>query len=621
MIFNAGKADVIVVGAGHAGIEAALSCARLGMNTICFTTTLDFVGNMPCNPAIGGTGKGQLVREIDALGGEMGNAADACCIQYRILNKGKGPAVYSLRAQADRGLYTKHMKCLMENTKGLFVKQAECTEILCENGCVTGVLTKGGGKYTARAVILCCGTFLNGKTFVGDSIRQSGPDGVFAATELTESMKRLNMPIRRFKTGTPPRIDGKSVDFSSCEIQKGDEDIVPFSFSTSHSLENSAVCYLTYTNERTHEVIRGALDRSPLYGGQIEGTGPRYCPSIEDKVVRFKDKARHQLFLEPCGLDTREIYLGGLSTSLPEDVQMDMIHTIKGLENAVIMRPGYAIEYDCLDPTCLNAAMGVKDIGGLYCAGQLCSTSGYEEAAAQGLIAGINAARYVKGQKPFTLDRSDGYIGTLIDDIVIKGTNEPYRMMTSRSEYRLWHRQDNADFRLMPKGFEAELISKERLEQMEREYALVNEHIELLKKTYISPERANERLSLCSSPHVSSGVSLYDLLKRPEMAYEDVAVFLQEPQKTRKIIEQIEINIKYEGYLKRQEKELKDRQRWDDYELPCDIDYNKIELLRIEARQKLGKIMPKSLGQAGRISGVSPADISALILYLGKEKI
>lgn len=619
MRFEVSTADVIVVGAGHAGIEAALSSARLGMKTICFTTTLDFVGNMPCNPAIGGTGKGQLVRELDALGGEMGKAADASCIQYRMLNKGKGPAVYSLRAQADRVRYTVHMKKILENTDNLTLKQAEAIEILVENGEVQGVVTQGGGVYRAKAVILCCGTFLRGKTFVGDTIRESGPDGVFAANALTESLKNLGLPLRRFKTGTPARIDRKTIDFSRLEMQKGDTDIVPFSFFTDHELYNEAVCYVTYTNETTHQIIRDSLERSPLYGGDIEGTGPRYCPSIEDKVVRFAEKPRHQLFLEPCGLDTNEIYLGGLSTSLPEDVQIKMVHSIVGLENAEIVRPGYAIEYDCLDPTCLTPSLMIKGVRGLFAAGQLCSTSGYEEAAAQGLIAGINAARLIKGEPEFTLQRADGYIGTLIDDIVTKGTNEPYRMMTSRSEYRLYHRQDNADFRLMRKGYEAGLISLERLEQMEDEYRRVDEHIELLKKTHISPEKANPVLEGLNSTFVNSGVSLSDLLKRPEVAYENIAQFT-EALTERKLIEQVEISVKYEGYLKRQEKELETRKKWDDYALPDDIDYMSIELLRTEARQKLSAIRPKSLGQAGRISGVSPADISALILYLGREK-
>ena len=619
MRFEVSTADVIVVGAGHAGIEAALASARLGMKTICFTTTLDFVGNMPCNPAIGGTGKGQLVRELDALGGEMGKAADASCIQYRMLNKGKGPAVYSLRAQADRVRYTVYMKKVLENTENLILKQAEVVDIIIEDGKVSGVVTQGGGVYRAKAVILCCGTFLKGKTFVGDTIRESGPDGVFAANELTECLKKLGLPVRRFKTGTPARIDRKTIDFSRLEMQKGDTDIVPFSFFTDHELYNEAVCYVTYTNETTHQIIRDSLERSPLYGGDIEGTGPRYCPSIEDKVVRFAEKPRHQLFLEPCGLDTNEIYLGGLSTSLPEDVQIKMVHSIVGLENAEIVRPGYAIEYDCLDPTCLTPSLMIKGYEGLFAAGQLCSTSGYEEAAAQGLIAGINAARLIKGEGEFTLQRADGYIGTLIDDIVTKGTNEPYRMMTSRSEYRLYHRQDNADFRLMRKGYEAGLITLERLEQMENEYKTVDEHIEVLKKTYISPEKANPVLTELNSKEVASGVSLFDLLKRPEVAYENIAQFT-DALTERKLIEQVEISVKYEGYLKRQEKELETRKKWDDYILPENIDYMSIELLRTEARQKLSAIRPKSLGQAGRISGVSPADISALILYLGREK-
>lgn len=620
MTFEVSTADVIVIGAGHAGIEAALAASRLGCKTICFTTTMDFVGNMPCNPAIGGTGKGQLVRELDALGGEMGKAADESCIQYRMLNRGKGPAVYSLRAQADRVRYTAYMKKTLENTENLVLKQGECVSLLYDGSEVRGVMTKGGGLYRAKAVIMCCGTFLKGKTFIGDNIRNSGPDGVFAADSLSDCLKEMGLPVRRFKTGTPPRIDRKTIDFTKLERQTGDTDIVPFSFFTEHPLYNEAVCYITYTNEKTHDIIRGSLDRSPLYGGDIEGTGPRYCPSIEDKVVRFAEKKRHQLFLEPCGLSTGEIYLGGLSTSLPEDVQIEMVHSIEGLENAEIVRPGYAIEYDCLDPTCLTPALAIKGFKGLFAAGQLCSTSGYEEAAAQGLIAGINAARLVKGEKEFTLQRSDGYIGTLIDDIVTKGTNEPYRMMTSRSEYRLYHRQDNADFRLMRKGFEAGLITKERLERMEKEYTAVEEHVKLLKKTHISPQKANPMLEALGGTPAVSGTSLFELLKRPEVAYENIVAFLDEPLKERKLIEQTEITVKYEGYLKRQEKEMETRKKWDDYLLPEDIDYMSIELLRTEARQKLNAIRPKSLGQAGRISGVSPADISALILCLGKEK-
>lgn len=613
--------DVIVIGAGHAGIEAALACARLGCKTLCFTTTLDFVGNMPCNPAIGGTGKGQLVRELDALGGEMGKAADACCIQYRMLNRGKGPAVHSHRAQADRAKYTQHMKCVLENQPNLTLKQGEVVDLIIENSSVTGVVTHTGLQYGARAVILCCGTFLGGKTFVGSSIRTSGPDGVFAAEQLTACLKAIGLPMRRFKTGTPPRIDGTTVDYSKMEPQYGDTDIVPFSFFTEHLPQNTAICHLTYTNEQTHTVIHGALDRSPLYDGAIEGTGPRYCPSIEDKVVRFAEKPRHQIFLEPCGSDTRELYVGGLSTSLPEDVQIAMLRTIPGLEQAQIMRPGYAIEYDCFDPTCLTASLKVKGVDGLFAAGQICATSGYEEAAAQGLVAGINAVRHLRGQEEFILSRADGYIGTLIDDIVTKGTNEPYRMMTSRSEYRLFHRQDNADKRLMPKGYAAGLITRERLTQMEQEYATVDRIVAALKSAHFAPDRVNPILAKKNSTPVASGVSLYDLLKRPELSLNDIKVLAEDglfADATIKIEEQVEINIKYEGYLNRQEKELETRKKWEDYLLPADLDYQSIELLRLEARQKLAQIRPKSLGQAGRISGVSPADISALILYLGR---
>ena len=620
MMFEAGNADVIVVGAGHAGIEAALAAARLGLSVICFTTTLDFVGNMPCNPAVGGTGKGQLVREIDALGGEMAKCADAACIQYRMLNRGKGPAVHSLRAQADRVMYTVEMKKRLENTENLTLKQGECIDILTENGAVTGIVTKGGGVYRAKGVILCCGTFLGGKTFVGDNIRESGPDGVFAAKGLTENLKRLGLPIRRFKTGTPPRIDGKTVDFSAMELQRGDEDIVPFSFSTKEDIKNTAVCYVTYTNEQTHNIIRASLDRSPLYGGEIEGVGPRYCPSIEDKVVRFADKKRHQLFIEPCGEHTKELYVGGLSTSLPEDVQIAMLHTIKGLEKAEIMRPGYAIEYDCLDPLCLNPTMEIKGIKGLYAAGQLCSTSGYEEAAALGLVAGINCAKAIKGEEEFILQRSDGYIGTLIDDIVTKGTNEPYRMMTSRSELRLWHRQDNADFRLADKAFEGGLVSKEQTERVKAEYAEVERLIKEISKVNLSSNSINPILKSLGSTPVRSGANLLEILKRPEVKLSDIASLMPFEIKDKKQAEQIEISVKYEGYIKRQLKELENRKKWDDHPIPEDTDYDSFELLRTEARQKLKAVRPKSLGQAGRISGVSPADISALIFYLGKGK-
>lgn len=619
MTYNAGSFELIVVGAGHAGIEAALAGARLGKRTVCFTTTLDFVGNMPCNPAIGGTGKGQLVREIDALGGEMGRAADKASIQYRMLNLGKGPAVHSLRAQADRTEYTSYMKQTLESTKNLTLKQAEVTEINVKNGEVCGVTTASGAFFAAQCVILCCGTFLGGKTFVGEMSRISGPDGVFAATDLTKSLKAYWLPLRRFKTGTPPRIDGNTVDYSKMEVQRGDTS-TPFSYSTEHELTNSAVCYLTYTNERTHELIRSSLHRSPLYKGDIEGTGPRYCPSIEDKVVRFSDKPRHQLFLEPCGLHTHELYLGGLSTSLPEDVQTDMLHTISGLEHAEIMRPGYAIEYDCLDPMCLAPDMSVKSISGLFAAGQLCSTSGYEEAAALGLVAGVNAVRHMEKLPPFTLKRSDGYIGTLIDDIVTKGTNEPYRMMTSRTEYRLWCRQDNADKRLMEKGFELGLVTRARVEHMRDEYGKADAEVARLRGAFYSPTAVNGLLCSIGSTPVTSGISLFELLKRPEISYAQLSCVCEHmPNISKKVAEQVEIAVKYEGYLKRQEREIEAAAKMENYVLPDDIDYTCINSLRTEARHKLNAVRPISLAQAGRISGVSPSDIGALIMYLGRK--
>ena len=615
--FDAGRCDVAVIGAGHAGIEASLAAARLGLDTVCFTINLDSVGNMPCNPAIGGTGKGHLVRELDALGGEMAKAADQACIQYRMLNTGKGPAVHSLRAQADRRRYQEIMKHTLELQENLRVKQAEIVDILTADGAVSAVVTATGAVYACRAVILATGTYLSGRTIIGEAIRTSGPDGLAASVHLGERLREMGLPMRRFKTGTPPRVNARSVDFSRMEIQRGDDNPEPFSFSTSDAPENRAVCYLTYTNGQTHAIIRDNLDRSPIYSGVIEGTGPRYCPSIETKVMTFPDKERHQLFVEPMGLNTEELYIQGFSSSLPEEIQIKMLHTVPGLENAEITRCAYAIEYDCIDPTALRPTLECKQVRGLYGAGQFNGSSGYEEAAVQGFVAGVNAALKLLGREPFILSRSEGYIGALIDDLVTKGTNEPYRMMTSRSEYRLLHRQDNADERLAGKGFAIGLVSAERLSAVKAKYSSVEEEIHRLENAHIGPSRRlAEVLAFLGTSAPASGTSLADLLRRPQVGYADIAEFDPErPVLPRAVTEQVEIRLKYEGYIRRQLKQIEEFGRMESRRIPEDIDYSKVAGLRLEAREKLSKIRPENFGRASRISGVSPADISVLMIY------
>lgn len=621
MTYDAGSFDIAVIGAGHAGIEAALAAARLGCSTIVFTINLDAVGNCPCNPSIGGTAKGHLVREIDALGGEMGRTADACTIQSRMLNLGKGPAVHSLRAQIDRNHYARLMKHKLETCPNLLLRQGEIVKL--EQAGEEWLLTSRlEAVYRAKAVIIATGTFLGGKVFVGDVSYESGPDGMFPAAFLPDSLKKLGISLRRFKTGTPARVLRSSIDFTNLEVQRGDEPIVPFSYDTEEPLENKAVCHVSWTNDETKQVILENIHRSPLYGGQIEGIGPRYCPSIEDKVVRFPDKPRHQLFIEPCGLDTEEMYLQGMSSSLPEDVQVAFYHTIPGLEHAQIMRTAYAIEYDCCDPLQLSATLEFRDWPGLYGAGQFNGSSGYEEAAAQGFVAGVNAARKVQGKSPFVLDRASSYIGTLIDDLITKGASDPYRMMTSRSEYRLVLRQDNADERLTPLGRELGLISDRRWEKFQRKQEQKQAELKRVQKTTLPPsQELNDILVSRGTSPLTTGAKLADLLKRPQITYEDLTpVDKERPQYSTAVFEAVEIELKYEGYIKRQRADIEEARRLERKRLPQDVDYSAIQGLRLEAGEKLNKVKPENIGQAGRISGVSPADISVLLIWLASKE-
>ena len=620
MNYLAGEYDVAVVGAGHAGIEAALAAARLGCKTAIFTINMDAVGNCPCNPSIGGTAKGHLVREIDALGGEMGKTADECFLQSRMLNRGKGPAVHSLRAQIDRKKYSTVMKHKLELQNNLDLRQAEITDIEKVDGGYN-LTTRMLAVFKCKTVIIATGTYLGGRIFVGEVSYESGPDGIFPSAFLGASLKKLGLPLRRFKTGTPARVLRSSIDFSELEVQKGDEPPQPFSYETENLGENKVECHISWTNDETKKIILENIHRSPLYAGKIEGVGPRYCPSFEDKIMRFKDKPRHQLFIEPCGLDTEEMYLQGMSSSLPEEVQLKFYHTIKGLEHCLVMRPAYAIEYDCVDPLAMNPTLEFKDFGGLFGAGQFNGSSGYEEAAAQGLVAGINAAMKVLGRDPVIFDRSESYIGTLVDDLVTKGANEPYRMMTSRSEYRLVLRQDNADERLTPLGHKIGLISDERYAKYLKKQELKKEELKRLKNTVISPDdEVNKILVSRETSEITTGVRLIDLMKRPQLGYDALkSIDKTRPELDPNIFEQVEIEIKYEGYIQKQLKQVEQMKKLEVKQLPNDFDYNEIEGLRLEAREKLNKIKPLNIGQASRISGVSPADISVLLIWLAQN--
>ena len=621
MEFDAGRYDIAVIGAGHAGIEAGLACARMGLETVVFTINLDAVGNMPCNPAIGGTGKGHLVRELDALGGEMARAADLACIQYRMLNRGKGPAVWSLRAQADRRRYQSVMKHTLETQENLLLRQAEIVDLRVTDGHVSAVVTETGGVYAVGAVILCSGTFLDGRTIVGECVRESGPDGMHASLTLADALKKLGLPLRRFKTGTPPRVNARSVDFSQMEVQTGDKTPLPFSFSTEHPPENQAVCYLTYTTEETHRVIRENLDRSPIYSGVIEGVGPRYCPSIETKIVRFPDKPRHQLFIEPMGLDTEELYIQGFSSSMPEEVQIEMLHSVKGLEHAEIMRPAYAIEYDCVDPTSLEATLESKNVRGLYGAGQFNGTSGYEEAAAQGLLAGLNAARNALGKEQLILPRHTSYLGTLVDDLVTKGVMDPYRMMTSRSEYRLTLRQDNADTRLTPIGREYGLVQDDRWTKYQQTQAVLDAERHRLHDAHLRTADLRAAMEAAGLAPAAEGGIAEELLRRPEIDYPLIAGMIGWGEGiTPMLAERLETEIKYAGYIARQDRMIRDVARHEKTLIPDDFEYSDLTGLTLEAREKLARIRPKNLGQAGRIPGVSPSDVAQLSIALAARK-
>lgn len=621
MTYFAGEYDVAVIGAGHAGIEAALAAARLGCHTAVFTINMDAVGNCPCNPSIGGTAKGHLVRELDALGGEMGKTADACFLQSRMLNRGKGPAVHSLRAQIDRRKYSEIMKHKLELQENLELRQAEITDIQPHDGGYM-ITTQMLAQYHCRAVVVATGTYLGGRIYVGEVSYESGPDGMFPATKLAVALKNLGLPLRRFKTGTPARILRRSIDFSDLEVQKGDEPPQPFSYETEHLGDNKVDCHISWTNDRTKQVILENIHRSPLYAGRIEGVGPRYCPSFEDKVMRFADKPRHQLFIEPCGENTEEMYMQGMSSSLPEEVQLQFYRTIKGLENCVMMRPAYAIEYDCVDPTAMNAALEFKDFPNLYGAGQFNGSSGYEEAATQGFVAGVNAALKVMGREPFVLTRANSYIGTLVDDLVTKGANEPYRMMTSRSEYRLVLRQDNADERLTPLGYQLGLISEERYQKFCQKQKQKKEEIKRLQSTTVAPSEAlNDMLVSRETSPVTTGTRLIDLLKRPQLDYKCLAPFdATRPDLEPNLFEQVEIEIKYEGYIQKQLKQVEQMKKLEKKQLPTDFDYRQLNGLRLEAQEKLNKIKPLNIGQASRISGVSPADVSVLLIWLASKK-